>query len=85
MDERGDLADKRLLIVGDDDLFSVVAALSGEPALIVVCEQTLSDIPHGICCTYTHVYVTFSFVFSNIVSASHFIGHFSLVFLSCSV
>ncbi len=43
VDERGDLADKRLLIVGDDDLFSVVAALSGEPALIVVCTKTLRN------------------------------------------
>jgi hypothetical protein len=52
VDERGDLADKRLLIVGDDDLFSVVAALSGEPALIVVLEKDprLVDYINQVCC-----------------------------------
>jgi predicted methyltransferase len=39
VDERGDLSDKNLLIVGDDDLFSIVAALTGEPRMIVVLEK----------------------------------------------
>ncbi len=41
VDERGDLSDKNMLIFGDDDLFSVVAALTGEPRLIVVLEKDL--------------------------------------------
>jgi hypothetical protein len=38
MDERGDLRGKRILVIGDDDLFSVAAALTGLPKSITVLE-----------------------------------------------
>lgn len=38
MNARGDLANRRLLIIGDDDLFSIVVALSGLAAEVVVLD-----------------------------------------------
>lgn len=38
MAERGDLAGKRLLVLGDDDLVGIAAALTGLPRLVVVLE-----------------------------------------------
>ena len=38
MNARGDLAGRRLLIIGDDDLFSIVVGLSGLAAEVVVLD-----------------------------------------------
>jgi len=36
--ERGDLLDNKIFVVGDDDLFSIAASLTGLPEFIQVCE-----------------------------------------------
>lgn len=38
MGDRGDLAGKRIIVLGDDDLVGLAAALSGKPALVTVLE-----------------------------------------------
>ena len=37
--ERGNLIGKRILVIGDDDLFSLAAALTGLPSWVVVLEK----------------------------------------------
>lgn len=36
--ERGDLLDSKIFVVGDDDLFSIAASLTGLPEIVQVCE-----------------------------------------------
>jgi len=38
MDERGDIADREILIIGDDDMLSLALALTGLPKRVVVLE-----------------------------------------------